>query len=115
MKNNEEAKVKYNRCDCIKKIEEATLTSIRETLGADQIGEEDRANGFAHEMLIISGGHPNMIAMPFTFRYRRRKKNGDLEARFTDRSTNIAPNFCPFCGIKIKEELLKDSTNGTNN
>jgi len=38
------------------------------------------------------------------FVYRRKKKNGELEAR--QRSVPLAPNYCPFCGkpYKIKAE-----------
>jgi hypothetical protein len=47
--------------------------------------------------------------LPYTFRYYKRKKNGELEQRQTNGDSKVAINFCPFCGTKFEGNKLASS------
>lgn len=55
-----------------------------------------------HSMYMLDGGDHSPVALPFTFRFYKRKKNGELEKRATNGGTNMFMNYCPFCGTKFE-------------
>ncbi|OVZ98977.1 hypothetical protein CBW53_02940 [Yersinia frederiksenii] len=58
--------------------------------------------GFAHSTLIFAEGDFCSVMLPYSFRFYKRKKNGELEQRQTNGDSSVAMNYCPFCGTKFE-------------
>ncbi|MBP2843897.1 hypothetical protein J8655_00010 [Dickeya oryzae] len=75
-----------------KRLRDATASNCAE------VDESD----FDNRVIVLEKGDYCNVMLSYRFRYRKRKKNGDIEQRCTNGDTRIAINFCPFCGTKFK-------------
>lgn len=45
-----------------------------------------------------------VLTLPFKVEYYRKKKDGNPERKITRIEAKILPTYCPFCGVKLKNE-----------
>jgi hypothetical protein len=87
-------------CKCFDEVADRMRDRIKERVG-DSIAKVVET-GFAHTVLLFDRGDYCNVMLPFTFRYYKKKKNGELEQRQTNADCSVAINFCPFCGTKFE-------------
>lgn len=93
-------------CECFKKTGEMLKEHLLQRHAGD-IGELDEA-GWANSMFVLSEGDHAGVSLPYKFLFYKRRKNGMLEARRTDRSTFLTMKFCPLCGTEFKGTPKKE-------
>ncbi len=87
-------------CKCFQETRKAMDKRLRDA-AASNCAEVDESD-FDNRVIVLEKGDYCDVMLSYRFRYRKRKKNGDLEQRCTNGDTRIAINFCPFCGTKFK-------------
>ncbi len=87
-------------CKCFQETQKAMDKRLREAV-ADNCAEVEESD-FDNRVFILAKGDFCNVMLGYRFRYRKRKKNGEPEQRCTNGDSNIAINFCPFCGTKFE-------------
>lgn len=87
-------------CNCIKEFEEILLNKFKENYKGDTCN--DVSANFENQVLSLDNGNW-VLVNPFKVEYTFTKKNGE-ESRTQYWKVSIGMSFCPFCGVKYKED-----------
>ncbi|WP_145603548.1 hypothetical protein [Yersinia intermedia] len=87
-------------CKCFDEVSAKMKLHILERRGNNVA--EVAESGFAHSALVFAEGDFCSVRLPYTFRFYKRKKNGELEQRLTNGDSSVSMNYCPFCGTKFE-------------
>lgn len=90
----------YNMCKCLERIKTETRSKIKTEIEAATTIFEWEDEGDFKDKVTING--KDSVALPFVYAYTRRKINSEPEKKITNGYVNVIPNFCPFCGQKLK-------------
>ncbi len=85
-------------CDCAKLIAEKIKGHVVKEIEKEPGYQGVNDAYFTNQTLVLSknGLTHAPIWVPFTVKYTRKAKNGNV--REYKRETSIRPSFCPFCG-----------------
>lgn len=94
-------------CKCFAETGEKMKEHLLKRYGDDVAQVAD--SGFAHSVLVFAEGDFCSVMMPYTFRFYKRRKNGELEQRQTNGDSSVSMNYCPFCGTEFEGKLANPS------
>lgn len=92
-------------CKCFETTEALLKEHLMKQHGDDIKIDEAR---WEHSIWLFDGGDHAPVALPYMFKFFKRRKNGELEKRITNGGTNIFMKFCPFCGTEYAGSPKKE-------